>query len=294
MTTLIRNSSPLWQKMSIGAQNARAQAVHSREHPFTQGKKEGGSFFMAASLAVHLGAIVFFSSVPGPAHAHSVSPQEIEISVFAPEPPKEALPLGNLEEEFIAKASVQHVVQKAAVPAPTRVPTNSRSEQGAPVETPHLLTSNNPYAQGNNHIFTSGSGVRSNQGAHALAKTDTNAQQRGPTPNFGIQNGSKDFSKKKAEALRAWHQKVRSQLAHLGGRAYPRRAKKMGHQGTSKISVRINAQGKIVSATVAQASGYQLLDNAALSSLRTIPMVAAPPAGTGTTQLTIPVTFRLR
>lgn len=49
---------------------------------------------------------------------------------------------------------------------------------------------------------------------------------------------------------------------------YPRRMRVLGREGTVRILAQIDADGRVISAEVAQSSGSAMLDNAALAAVR--------------------------
>lgn len=77
--------------------------------------------------------------------------------------------------------------------------------------------------------------------------------------------------------------------------AYPDLARKRGQEGVVSIRCHIDPSGKVINAAIAQSSGFRLLDEAALKSLRQWKFVpalkdGAPVAGS----LVVPVRFQLR
>jgi hypothetical protein len=100
-----RCARPALLLMNSLATRHPATALAPRDDLFAssaRSKESQGTLFLAASLAVHVGLLVFFSSVPGPAMAATTTDIEFEISVepaalapFEQQVPSE-LPLGSL------------------------------------------------------------------------------------------------------------------------------------------------------------------------------------------------------
>ncbi len=77
---------------------------------------------------------------------------------------------------------------------------------------------------------------------------------------------------------------------------YPPAARRAGQQGTVTLSFTIGSSGTVISARIAESSGYTLLDNAALSAIRSWRFKPARNAlGEAISySYTLPVPFRLR
>ena len=77
---------------------------------------------------------------------------------------------------------------------------------------------------------------------------------------------------------------------------YPSAARRAGQQGTVTLSFTIGSSGAVISARIAKSSGYVLLDNAALSTIRTWQFKPARNSlGEAVSySYTLPVPFRLR
>lgn len=251
-----------------------------------RGRDGQGTLFLVASLAVHVGVLVFFSSLPESAHAAGERPVEVEIAfeelalppeVQAPEPLE--LPLGNLDAPVApAKAS-------AIAPSTADSVTPER-----PPAAPTLIATDNPYASSDASVFTAGLGDT----AHS-AKASVRVTHLGNSAaSFGVETGSERSSLERQKELSAWYSRVQGQLAQLAARDYPRRALTLKQEGTARVTVRINGNGHILGAELRTTSGVASLDDSALRALRAVTGVAAPPTGTGSTSLTVPVTFRIR
>ncbi|GAB4355816.1 MAG: energy transducer TonB [Gammaproteobacteria bacterium] len=76
---------------------------------------------------------------------------------------------------------------------------------------------------------------------------------------------------------------------------YPRRARRLGQQGTVVLQALVDERGLTRSVRVVKSSGFELLDNAARQSVAKWEFVPAQEAGRGVKfWVQIPVTFRLR
>ena len=85
---------------------------------------------------------------------------------------------------------------------------------------------------------------------------------------------------------------------HLAGRqkqpAYPYRARKLGHQGTVILDVKLDEAGKVVEVVVEKTSGHSSLDKAALSTVKRWNFQPLLENGKGIrSRVRIPVQFRL-
>ncbi len=268
-----------YQESSLSPRQGHEQLVHL-------GEDRQGSLFLVGSLALHLGLVVAFAWLPAKAHASAARDQLVEIDFvearekqpelpvrqIEPEP-KTALPLGRLD------APVR------STPAPSAPSTSEVPSTSDTAEAPEVLTVDNPYASADAAVFTSGSATRN------PVRIEKHVAQA--SPQFGVEGGSAHPDADKTRELRGWYAEVQAQLARLGTRNYPRRALKLGQQGTAKVTVTIDESGNLIGARLASGSGVASLDEAALKGVQSITKVAAPPSGAGTNQLTIPVTFRI-
>ena len=248
--------------------------------------------FIVASLAVHLGALSAFASSPSLPSDRTNAVTELVIDLAEPEvvrPPSpsqtKSMPLGQLEQSEEASAPTVRPPALGNVSA-------HRSEQPLPQveagDAPSLVTADNPYASSVN-VFSKGGVAPFARVVSVSAQT----QREGVSASFGVEHGSAEASDEAKRALAAWYGQVRAQLARSGTRAYPLRARKLGQQGTSKVSVRISEKGRLLDVSLSSSSGHTLLDQAALNGLSRLDQVDAPPRGAGSTTLIVPVTFRL-
>ena len=203
------------------------------------------------------------------------------------------MPLGRLDADRSPAETESKDFQPANSKMASRAAQTTReghdsqnADTGAPVDAPDVLTTDNPYAASGN-VFSKGTSSAKSR----VVKVQLAAPSRGAS--FGVESGSAAASSEAKQALGAWYDRIRAQLARSGMQSYPLRARKLGQQGTSRVMVKISATGRLVGATLAESSGYALLDQAALSGLARVAAVDAPPTGTGETAVIVPVTFHL-
>lgn len=83
-------------------------------------------------------------------------------------------------------------------------------------------------------------------------------------------------------------------MAHLERRKkYPSAARSRGEQGTAYVRFSIDANGNVLSASLARSSGFPELDSEVVALVRRASPVPAPPAGENRT-ITAPVRFTVR
>lgn len=76
---------------------------------------------------------------------------------------------------------------------------------------------------------------------------------------------------------------------------YPRLAREKGWQGLTNVRVKIGADGAIEDVTVSQSSGYSMLDDIAVSKVRTVPLPEIPnELRNRSFTLNVPFRFQLR
>ena len=88
-----------------------------------------------------------------------------------------------------------------------------------------------------------------------------------------------------------------SQLAQEIGKdqTYPSRAQKLGWQGTTEVLVRIGVDGRLKEVSIAQSSGYEILDQEAIQKVRRTKSFPAPPSGFEGREFSVlvPIVFKL-
>lgn len=90
-----------------------------------------------------------------------------------------------------------------------------------------------------------------------------------------------------------WQQRV---LRHIDRRkVYPRDAQRAGQEGVAAIAFTIDANGRMLSVSIARSSGVPALDQAAIETARRASPVPKPPVSLGSTiSLTASIRFTLR
>lgn len=91
---------------------------------------------------------------------------------------------------------------------------------------------------------------------------------------------------------KTWTQAVRQHLKKLqdNGIFYPEEARRQGIQGEALVLLIIDTQGNVVAARIEQSSGHRILDDAALSAVRSLKSLPAD----APQESLLPVRFRLR
>lgn len=76
---------------------------------------------------------------------------------------------------------------------------------------------------------------------------------------------------------------------------YPRIAQLRGWQGTVRLELKIDASGTVTSSTVAESSGFEILDKQALEMVRKASPLPQPPEALRGQEFTliVPVSFKL-
>jgi len=87
-------------------------------------------------------------------------------------------------------------------------------------------------------------------------------------------------------------------LAHLARhKRYPPRALRSGQQGVARVHFAVNAQGQVLSSSLAKSSGSQVLDRETLNIIqRAQPLPTPPPEllDNGVVEITVPMVYLLR
>ncbi len=276
------------QAILSAPQTRKSQSGILEEAP----RRSNSVLFILLSAGVHLGALSAFAATPQP-KARPLNPAselaiEFEPIVELPEP-ESVLPLGDLDAHPEAETLTPPSPQARPAQTPSaRQPSASPSVDKVG-DAPNIVTVDNPYATAD-AVFSKGSGDLGAKKVRAVART---REAQPDTVGFGVPDGRRGATEEGRRQLSEWKNKVSAQLARSVSRNYPRRARKLGQQGTSKISVRISATGELQGASLLISSGHALLDQAALRDMRRAGQVEAPPQGAGTITLNVPITYRL-
>lgn len=217
-----------------------ARVVRVRE----TSRERQGSVFILGSIAMHVGLFLGFSGAESHALVPPAREEMLEIEYQAPEPkaplpePEAALPRGTLDAPPSLHRSSSPPLEAPPMNAPRP------SEERPTAEAPAVLTSDNPYASDNSAVFTSGTGSGSGPVVSAPAAA--------ATPTFGVSGGAVQVDPHREKELRSWRARVQQELARLATQNYPRRALKLGQQGTAKVTVTIDESGTLVGASLVQ------------------------------------------
>ena len=95
-----------------------------------------------------------------------------------------------------------------------------------------------------------------------------------------------------AATAKTWTQAVRQHLKKLqdSGQFYPEEARRQGIEGEALVLLVIDTNGNVAAARIEESSGYRILDDAALSAVRSLRSLPAD----APQQSLLPVRFRLR
>ena len=88
-----------------------------------------------------------------------------------------------------------------------------------------------------------------------------------------------------------YHRRVGAHLARH--RQYPALARKHGQQGDAIVRFRIDGTGRVEAVSLAQGSGWDLLDREAVAMITRASPFPAPPSGQSLS-FTVPVRFQMR
>ena len=75
---------------------------------------------------------------------------------------------------------------------------------------------------------------------------------------------------------------------------FPRLAKRLGYSGTTHVELALSKTGIVRDLKVSQPSGYEILDNAAIVTLRKVLQTTKPPESIEIEQLVVPIAFNLK
>ena len=75
---------------------------------------------------------------------------------------------------------------------------------------------------------------------------------------------------------------------------FPRLAKRLGYSGTTHVALALSRTGIVRDLKVSQPSGYDILDKAAIATLKKVLQTTKPPESIAVEQLIIPIAFNLK
>ena len=231
-----------------------------------------GPRFLAASLLLHAAVLIVLPAndgEPRPARALNVQlaapalaalRQESPSAVVKPRPSQPAVPKRPLQQK----------------PSPLITGASPAQLTTAPDERPTLRVNAPPTEAAISHAIPSATAPP------AMAATTTSATEP---------------RERRGKPSTLWLAEYTQQLSGQVGRQkqYPQIARLRGWQGTAIVAIQLSAEGNIVTATIAQSTGHDVLDQQALSMIRHAgPLPALPYAIAGdalTVQL--PIVFAL-
>lgn len=75
---------------------------------------------------------------------------------------------------------------------------------------------------------------------------------------------------------------------------FPRLAKRLGYSGTTHVVITLSKTGVVQALTISQPSGYDVLDKAAVATLKKVLSTVKPPESINVAQLAVPINFDLK
>ncbi len=93
-------------------------------------------------------------------------------------------------------------------------------------------------------------------------------------------------------ALLAFSKLLREKIAQA--LEFPRLARRLGYSGTTHVVITLSKNGIVQALTISQPSGYEVLDKAAVATLKKVLPTVEPPESIDVAQLAIPIAFNLK
>jgi len=282
-----------------------------------------GWLCLGLSLCVHAALLLL---LPGLASPRVDTPQEIIISLVAPQPSAAVLPqppepaADPLEQPALPQLAQQ---QTGAPPAP--LPQRQAQSALQPAQSAAQLPQAHPQqgagvdaARGANGVLTAaagggyvigsagGSGGDGEAGAEGGSGPGTGSggsaeEGEGTAGGAGAAQPQPASPKPAAPRPSAPAVDVKALLSEyasgvksaiLREKAYPSAAEQRGHEGAVKVSFTVSADGGLKAVSVKASSGYDELDEAALSAVRDAAPFAPIPPEAGRQQLSLSITLR--
>jgi TonB family protein len=122
----------------------------------------------------------------------------------------------------------------------------------------------------------SGGSAGSGEGGNAAAGEGGDGSGEGAA---GGQAGAPVDERELAAILSAYHSRIVSLIK--AQKRYPQIARRLGHQGVSRLSFTLAPDGSIISSSIGKSSGFSELDDAALAALRAVARFPAFPTKLG-------------
>lgn len=210
---------------------------------------------------------------PPAASAHQQRPHQRELST---EPPRRSTTSDDHREEAIATARAEAARRRSALrsTSATTAPQSGRTTSSTPASTP-------PEA---GH----GGADDQHEGSRGRADGSDGGRGKGGSGNRPSGGGSS-----KADA-RNYYGRLATWLARH--KRYPLQARRLGQEGTVKVTFTVSRSGRVLAKHITQSSGHPLLDSEAQAMLDRASPLPRIPASLGRDSLTIslPVAFALR
>lgn len=233
----------------------------------------------ALSLAVlfHVALFVGFAMTPNESLPVKPSAQAITIALApkpVPEPAAKAKPAPKPKPKPKSKAIAKPKPKSKPAPSPKPQPKSKSLPKPKPAPTP----SPSPKP-----AVASKPPTPSDQRKTQAARSE----QPAPTAQSNITGSLRDTPPDYRATLGAW-------LARH--KHYPRRARRLGQQGTAVLHFIIDRKGKVLEWSISSSSGHQLLDDAVKQMIRqSDPLPAMPDSmAVSKLELTVPINFALQ
>jgi len=213
--------------------------------------------------AVFLGGVVYHSAPSAPIPTRTAAPAALTAIVWSPAP---ALPV-----------SVPHVRAQAATPlhAPPRSTPLPKSHSSAT----HATTDTPPAPDlATEAIQPAPARSEPTQPIESAPATDR-PQASNENALHSTDNAAQEHY---LSAIKAWLEKYKT---------YPKRARLQAIEGEAIVSLTFNQEGRIIAQALVSSSGHDILDRAALDTLRAANPLPAIPPGFKHTQMTLVIPF---
>ncbi len=261
--------------------------------------------YFSLSIILHAvliaAVLVLFGKPPDP-------PQPIEVTVILESGDETA---GKLEGEKAKEVAPQPVPQptmvaprptpkpkappvKAAPPAPAKAAPVVRQVSTPPAEILPVVEQASVQATAPAASATANTGQAANGTATGTSSANgTGAGQQTSGGGGGGGSGKASGGGTKGRSANDYLERVRSALARH--KKYPDQARKLKQEGTVSISLHIARDGTVLGAQIAQASGFPLLDEAALQMARDAsPLPRVPDDVDGeSVRIALPISYSL-
>lgn len=236
---------------------------------------------LVGSLALHGAILALASMLPGPPQRIAGLNDEIVVHVMPPEPVVEPEPEPEVPEPEPepAPAAAEPPPRVRAEPPPPPAPVMTATEEAAPSDWDH------PEGDPEGELGGQVGGVVGGTGTQVGAAQS----EATPEPRRGVS---------RAELRRQLLGYIRGPLSRYIAEhtSYPISARRGHLEGVVVLRLRLDHQGHLLAVRLSRSSGHSMLDDAALSSVRGMSDLPAPPDSIpwdASQELPLPVTYRL-